>query len=109
MTDAEIRLQLLLSIQRALLGAVPAPLRAVTCGWNATKITLQFIFDGEISEDDEEGARIAGTEVIADFPAPWTLTEEIVRFDYPADLRSRTLPIWAYARKESTSEGKPLR
>jgi hypothetical protein len=109
MTDTDIRIQLLLSVQRALLDAVPATLRAVTCGWAGTEITLQFLFDGSISEDDEESMRMAGTEVIADFPAPWTMAEEIVRFDYPGDLHSRTLPLWAYARKEKTSEGKPLR
>lgn len=109
MTDAEIRLQLLLSVQRALIDAVPAALRSVTCGWDGTEIRLQFLFHGDISDDDEESASIAGSEVIADFPSPWTLTEEIVRFDHPADLRSRALPLWAYARKERTSEGDPLR
>ncbi len=108
MTDAEIRLQLLLSTQRALLAAVPASLRSVTCGWEGTEIELQFLFDGDISEDDEESAKMAGTEVIANFPAPWTMTETIDRFDYPADLRSRALPLWAYARKEKPSEG-PMR
>lgn len=109
MVDTEMRLNLLLSVQRALLDAVPTALRSVTCGWKGTEIRLQFLFDGDVSEDDEESARIAGSEVIADFPAPWTLVEEIARVDYPTDLRSRTLSLRAYARKEKTSEGEPLR
>ena len=87
-SDTELRISLLLSLQRALLDAVPPSLRSVTCDWERTEIRLQFLFDGEISEDDEETARIAGTEVIADFPSPWTMAEEIERYDYPADLRS---------------------
>ena len=102
-SDTELRISLLLSLQRALLDAVPPSLRSVTCDWERTEIRLQFLFDGEISEDDEETARIAGTEVIADFPSPWT-----ERYDYPADLRRRALPLWAYARKEATTEGVPL-
>lgn len=107
-SNIELRIGLLLSLQRALLGAVSPGLRSVTCGWEGTEIRLQFLCDGEISEDDEETARIAGTEVIADFPSPWTMTEEIDRYDYPADLRARALPLWAYARKEATTEGEPI-
>jgi len=107
--DPEIRIQLLLSVQRALLEAVPPALRSVTCGWEGTEIKIQFLFDGEISEDDAESARMAGTQIIANFPSPWTLVEEIERCDYPTDLRSRALPLWTYARKEKTSEGDPLR
>lgn len=103
--DADVRVQLLLSLQRALLGSVPASLRSVTCGWEGTTIKLQFLFDGAISEDDEEDAWIVGSEVIADFPSPWTISEDIARLDYPADLRGRTLPLRAYARKEGGGVG----
>ena len=109
MTDTDIRVQLLLSVQRAMLDAVPATLRSVTCGWAGTEIKLQFLFDGSISEDDEKSMRMVGSEVIADFPSPWTITEQVARFDYPNDLRSLVLPLWAYARKERTSEGEALR
>ncbi len=100
---AEIRVRLLLSVQRALLGIVPASLREVACGWDCTEVKLRFVFDGEIDPDDYEAAQIVGTEVIADFSEPWTIAEEIVRIDYPTDLRD----IWpagnmvrAYLRKE---------
>jgi hypothetical protein len=74
---AQIRVRLLLSIQRALLGAVPATLREVACGWEGTEVKLRFVFDGEIDTDDYEGAQIVGSEVIADFSEPWTILEEI--------------------------------
>lgn len=104
MTDAEIRLNLLIITQRALLFAVPPTLRAVTCGWQGTEVKLRFLFDGPISEDDDESARMVGTEVVAGFPSPWTLAEEIERLDHPADLCSGALPLWVFARKEKTTE-----
>ncbi|WP_349312951.1 hypothetical protein [Brevundimonas subvibrioides] len=97
MTDADIRLNLLLSVQGALLFAVPPTLRAVTCGWQGTEVKLRFVFDGTITEDDEEGARIVGIEVVAAFPSPWTLDEEIERLDHPADLKPGALPFWVFA------------
>ncbi|WP_292066205.1 hypothetical protein [Brevundimonas sp. UBA7664] len=108
MTDADIRLNILIFAQRGLLFAVPPSLRAMTCGWSGTTVNVRFVFDGPISEDDKESARIVGTEVVAGFPSPWTLTEEIVRLDYPGDLRSDALPLWVYARKETTTEGLPI-
>ncbi len=105
-----IRVRLLLSVQRAILGVVPAALREVSCGWRGTEITVRFVFDGEIEPDDQEGVMIAGAEVIADFSAPWTIFEEIVRIDYPADLRgSRGVNmLLAYQRKERSSSGEPM-
>lgn len=108
MMDADIRLNILVFAQRGLLFAAPPNLRAMTCGWSGTNISVRFVFDGPISEDDEESARIVGTEVISAFPSPWTLTEEIVRLDYPGDIRSHALPLWVYARKETTTEGLPI-
>jgi hypothetical protein len=85
--SAQIRMHLILSVQRALLGAVPATLREVACGWEGTEVKLRFVFDGEIDPDDYADAQIAGTQVIADFLEPWTISEEIVRIDYSTDLR----------------------
>jgi hypothetical protein len=62
---------------------------------------VSFVFDGEISPDDRDSAQAATTEVIADFSEPWTITEEIVRLDAPADLRPAALGLWAYQRREN--------
>ena len=109
----EIRTRLLLSLQRALLGAVPPALRQVSCGWSGTEITLRFVFHGPISDADRETAQIVGSEVIADFPDPWTITEDIIRLDQPrreakrsgddsdSGLASnRESPLLAYLRQE---------
>lgn len=103
MNDTEIRIRLLLSVQRALLGAVPSRLRGVTCGWEGTEVKLRYVFDGEIDPDDQESTSCASTEVIADFPDPWTLNEDFVRLDYPSDLRPCAHELWAYIRKEPDS------
>ncbi|MEP6564002.1 MAG: hypothetical protein ABJB10_02620 [Mesorhizobium sp.] len=100
----DIRTMLLLSLQRALLGAVPHNLRAVTCGWEGTEVKLRFVFDGEIAEQDQEDAWIVGTEVVADFPAPWTISEDIVREDHPDSLNLGALALWAYRRKEDVAD-----
>jgi len=86
MTDLEIRTKLLLSTQRALLGAVSPALREVSCGWQAMKIKLRFVYDGEISDQDRDAAHIVGAEVISDFPEGWDIAEDIARLDAPAKL-----------------------
>lgn len=106
MTDADIRLRLMLSAQRALLFSVPPSLRAVTCGWQETEVKLQFIFDGPISDTDREQAQVVGAEIIADFPPPWTIAEEIKRLDHSTDLRAAALPLWVFARSETTMDGR---
>ncbi|TIN21628.1 MAG: hypothetical protein E5Y31_20470 [Mesorhizobium sp.] len=104
----DIRARLLLSVQRALLGAVSPRLRAVTCAWEGVEIKLRFVFDGEPVDQDLEDAGIVAGEVAADFPAPWTVDEDIARLDYPDDLRPGALALWAYWRKESAVEtGNP--
>jgi hypothetical protein len=90
----------LLSVQRALLGAVPRSLRAVTCALHPDRIVLKFIFHGPISDTDKEDMQVVGTEVVADFHAPMKIEEQIVRIDYPGDMRPHGLQAWAYWRKE---------
>ena len=99
----DVRTKLLLSVQRALLGAVPGSLRAVTCDWEGTEIKLRFVFDGEITEENYEDGHTVGTEVVADFPSPWTVNENIVRLDYPDGVRTGALALWAYLRKEDSA------
>ncbi len=94
----ELRARLLLSIQRALLGEVPPTLRGVTVGWQDYVIQLRFYLDGPISEEDRGSMSCVATEVIADFPAPWMIDEEILRRDAPEPLEC--LEAWAYHRRE---------
>ncbi|MCB5202605.1 hypothetical protein LH464_08950 [Neorhizobium sp. T786] len=63
--DREIRLGL--SVQRALLGAVPSTLAAVTCGWSGDEIVLEFLVDPNFGDDDRERMEVVASEVILDF------------------------------------------
>jgi hypothetical protein len=94
------RATLLLSVQRALLGVVPASLRAVFCELDGSRILLRFVFDGEIDPDDRENMQVVGTEVVADFPAVTLIEEEILRLDASADIGPYALAECAYRRRE---------
>lgn len=102
--------RLLLSLQRALVGEVPAPLRAATCDRTDATILLRFIFDGPIDPDEHEDMRAVGTEVIADFPPEVAIDERIIRADYPASLAPHSLRRRACMRKGGPTEdprGRP--
>ncbi len=105
MQDEPVNQALLLrSLQRALVGAVPASLRAVTCDWTDTTFLLRFIFDGPIDPDNYEDMQVVGTEVIADFPPEVAFDEQIIRVDYPASLAAHFLRAWAYMRNEGPTD-----
>ena len=102
-----IEAQVELSLVRALLGAIPACLRSASFQVEGSVIRLRYLFDGPISDDDNEGVLIAGTEVIADFTQPMTIGEEVRRLDYPEPLNGQTLDRRVYERKETTTLGEP--
>jgi hypothetical protein len=91
----QLSIRLRLAVQSALLGAVPAALREVSCGWEGAEIKLRFVFDGKIDPDDIESAR--------------TVSEEIIRIDYPNDLSGGSKSgdmLIAYRRKEHSTDGR---
>jgi hypothetical protein len=106
--DQLLRADLLLSLQRALVGAVPASLRAVTCDWDETKITLRYIFDGPANPYEVDALLAVGAEVASDFRDTVALDEQIVRVDHPAGLAPHFLRAWAYMRKEEPTEDMRL-
>jgi hypothetical protein len=94
------RATLLLSVQRALLGVVPASLRAVFCERDGTRILLRFVFDGDVGPEQRDDMQIVGSEVVSDFPDVTRIEEDIVRVDAPAGLGPYALAACAYWRKE---------
>lgn len=96
--NLSLRASLLLSAQRALLSEISPALRGVTIGWRDHVIFIRSYFDGPISEEDHESMSCVATEVIADFPAPWTIADEVIRCDAPEPLEC--LIAWAYLRRE---------
>ncbi len=92
--------QLKISLQRALLGNVPASMKAVTAGIvDAGTIHIRVYFDGRSRESERELTGIIGAEVVADFPDIVDIREETVITDAPAN-RLDCLEFWAYVRYE---------
>ncbi len=95
----QLRAQLLLSIQRALLGHVTPNIRAITARMDATTITLRWIVDGEGSDALQDDLGAVGTAVIADF-STHQIAEEFIRCDAPHAMDEWYLDHLAYVRKE---------
>lgn len=85
------------SIQSALVEQVPENLVALTCGIRRKHITIIGFFRGEVKEGDLELVRTLGTEVIADFPEGYEITE-IARSAEEGPLE--ILDFWAFKRSE---------
>jgi hypothetical protein len=94
-----LRVKVLLSIQRALLGEVPKDLRGVTCSYCGAKISIKCFFDGGITAADQESMETVATEIAADFP-DHEVTSKSLQLDQPEPLSAHTLMDWVYWRKE---------
>ena len=95
----QLRVRLLLSIQRALLGEVTPNIRVVTAQIDAQIIVLRWIIDGEISDSFRLDLSAVGAEVVADF-ATHEVAEEFIRCDASHAMDELYLDDVAYARKE---------
>lgn len=60
--------ELLLSLQRALLGSIIEPLRAVMVGKEKAVITIKFIVERELSDLETEILDVVVTEILSDYP-----------------------------------------
>src|SRR3569833_3025210 len=66
-----------LSVQRALIGEVPANLAALSAKLHANTIKISAYYFTPPSEEDIESISEVSTEVIADYPLEYTVEEEI--------------------------------
>jgi hypothetical protein len=95
-----LREQVLLSMQRALLGMITADIRGVEVSWQDQVVRANFIYDRVVDDAAWEIVREVETEVIADL-ATGVLTEFDARH-VPIDA-SRDLLLggcWVYLRRE---------
>lgn len=90
MTSPEIEIDVRLSAQRALLGAIPTSLRAVSVEVTGQTVRVRSIFDEGCTEDDKEMLSVAGTEIIADYLAPFTIDEEFLIIAMPQPMHHLT-------------------
>ncbi len=97
------RVDVLLSMQRAL-WEIPTPeLRGVVVGERAGAVAADFLYDGGVTDDQRELVSLAETYFLAD-----CLPEVVVRFTaiscpVPERLDVRGLDAWVYLRWETAS------
>lgn len=99
MEDFELRRQILLAFQVALLGMISPHLRGVTVGWDSSSIAGIFFYDGFVSDADEEVVSDVEAEIIASFPN-FTINLKAKRHDQSKSLSDEGFKAWVYCRME---------
>ncbi|SDR45754.1 hypothetical protein [Pseudovibrio sp. Tun.PSC04-5.I4] len=102
MTDAELRIVVLVGLQTALLGQISERLRAVICSWNSNLLSITAIFDGTLSESDAEGMSEVETEMISHLP-DLQVTLQIKHLDVPSLIVLKRGEVFVFLRKELES------
>jgi len=95
----QLREQILLTFQVAILGMVTPNLRGITVGFDSEKIRSVFIYDGPVTDIEEEVLSDIEAEIIASFPNH-TIELEVKRNDHPASISEEYLDAWVYRRLE---------
>ncbi|WP_461112599.1 hypothetical protein [Spirosoma jeollabukense] len=90
----------MLSVQRALLGAIKPHMRAVYVGHDEKSIFLKLFVDQIVTEDDLEDISVIGNEVIADFPWANIIEECVFSEDRQNTFTVKNFTAVAYARHE---------
>lgn len=66
--EKKIRIRVLLSLQRALVGSVTKNMLAVYVSWTETDVHVRFFFENAVSPFESELVSIIETEMTADIP-----------------------------------------
>ena len=94
--DLSEDIRLRLGAQRALLTHVTPQIRAVSIDYDADqhRVFVRLIFDSQPSQSALDAAACVGTEIIADYPEGWKITEEIVVCPAPGKMNQRRLVVY---------------
>lgn len=95
-----MRVRVLLSVQRALLGHIGTAVRAIVCRWTKDEIHVRAVFDGEIDDENAEAFSEAETEVNADFPSQVIVYFKLERHDYPVSIKLQIDEVAVFRRME---------
>ncbi len=100
MNQNDIRVRLLLSMQRALLGMIYPSVRAIAVGFvQLKKLKVIYYLDREPVEDDYESISEVTTEVIADID--FQEVEELCIYSQDPISKLDGLNSWVYTRREN--------
>ncbi len=95
------RIEVLLSIQRALVGAITPRMRAITIGFKSnTNIPLRVYFESQPSEEEFDVINTITGEVAGDFPEIDDFPEEIIVNSTTKVNKLPVLDAWVYMRYE---------
>ncbi|MBF4483808.1 colicin [Flavobacterium sp. CSZ] len=96
----ELRRNVLLSIQRALLGMIYPEIRAIAVGFEGLgKLTVIYYLDREPNNDDFENISDVTAEVLGDIN--FSEVEEKCFFSDEIITKLDNLDLWVYIRKEN--------
>src|SRR4051794_33650281 len=104
MVELPGRIDLILSMVRALLGHITPQVRAVSAELDAARmvVRVRFVLDRDPDEDTLDAASCAATEVIAEFPSEWQLDEQHPIVPSPQPMEHlRELVYFRWERDES--------
>lgn len=97
--EIEFRREVLISIQRALLGMIYPEIRAIAVGYDGIeKLKVIYYLDREPNDDDYENISEVTTEVCADID--FKQVEEHCLFTKKSTNKLDNLISWVYIRKE---------
>lgn len=94
----------LLSAQRALLGEVTANLEAVAVAVNDKRITVYFYYRQPATEDEQESANVAATEILADF-SEHDVDDIVVEFGLWPVAGELPDATWVFMRQQPEQDG----
>ena len=96
------RATVILSVVRALLGAITPEIRRVGFVLDGRRIQVLCIHDGAPSERLSEEMNDVEAEILGDFAADVSVEVQLVRLDAPTNIDANIegAAVWVYARKE---------
>lgn len=97
--EIELRREVLLAFQAALLGEVTPDLRGVSVAWTNRHISGVFVYAGEISEREKDVVSEVEGQVISHF-ANHTIDLIAKENTAPVALDQFSLGVWVYRRSE---------
>ncbi|TXK59077.1 hypothetical protein FU658_14120 [Alkalisalibacterium limincola] len=91
-TSTDLRL----SLMRALLGEVHPQLRTASIEADSPGqvVRVRFVYDGDPLPEVRQSCESAGTECLADFPAPWTIDEQHISCPVPERIQNLTYLVY---------------
>ncbi len=99
MSNQPNRASLILSANRALLGAISSKMRVILIKFESDAIYIRAILDGPVSNNDRESISLASTEIAADF-SDVQVYDECIRSDYPGPIPEHDGWFMVFERRE---------